>query len=255
MLVSSMNSNIVSFEELEQIVSNIRGNLTSNQIAQLVDIVSNCFDIETTCKELHRIKASPSKINWLKNQISNLPSNEILRIISFALYDSLERSHSPPVEIYWTGPSENSSVRMTWSALSEIVLSAEKNITLVGYNISKGMGKILDYLEMKQNEGVRLCFLIDRYQTKDSFKEWVESLSIKPDVYDRPEDETSPLTSLHVKCVVVDDCVAMFGSANLTKYGTLKNVELGITIRDITAVRTIVSLLEDLKASLIKVEY
>ena len=253
-MVSSMNSRIISFDELEQMVSNIRGNLTSNQISDFLEIVGSCFDIQTTCKELHTLKASPSKINWLRSLISSLPNNEVLTVVSFSLYDSIERRDPPPVEIYWTGPSENSSVRMTWSALSELVLSAERSITLVGYNISRGMGKILDYLEMKQNEGVRLCFLIDRYEKKESFKEWLSSLSIKPEVYDRPEDEESPFTSLHVKCVVVDERVAMFGSANLTKYGTLKNIELGITIRDQIAVRTIVSLLEDLKESLIRIE-
>ena len=57
------------------------------------------------------------------------------------------------------------------------------------------------------------------------------------------------MSALHAKCVVVDNRVAFFGSANMTYHGMKGNIELNLIVRDKKSVRTIVLLFEELKGS------
>lgn len=158
------------------------------------------------------------------------------------------------IEICWTGKTENRHIRKTGPALSQIILSAKRSILIVGYAINVNMKGIMEDLEAKSKEGVKLIFMIDRLEEKRDFLEWASRLPYPPQLYDRQEDPNDPLSSLHIKCVIVDDKKAMFGSANLTYHGMKANRELGIIIKDETVVKTIVSLLNELKEELVKYE-
>lgn len=157
-----------------------------------------------------------------------------------------------PIEICWTGDTKNRHTRKTGAALSQLILSAKKSILIVGYAISTNMNEITKDLEAKSKEGVKLTFMINRLEEKRDFLDWARKLPYLPELYDRQEDQNAPMSSLHIKCVIVDGKKAMFGSANLTYHGMKANRELGIIIKDESVVRTVVDLLEELKEELVK---
>ena len=156
------------------------------------------------------------------------------------------------IEICWTGDTKNRHIRKTAPALSQMILSASRSILIVGYAISTNMKEIMKDLEAKSKEGVILTFMIDRLEDKRDFLDWARKLPYPPELYDRQEDPNAPMSSLHIKCVIVDGKKALFGSANLTYHGMKANRELGIIIKDESVVRTVVDLLEDLKEELVK---
>ena len=157
-----------------------------------------------------------------------------------------------PIEICWTGDTKNRHTRKTGAALSQLILSAKKSILIVGYAISTNMNEITKDLEAKSKEGVKLTFMINRLEEKRDFLDWARKLPYPPELYDKQEDPNAPMSSLHIKCVIVDGKKAMFGSANLTYHGMKANRELGIIIKDESVVRTVVDLLEELKEELVK---
>ena len=156
------------------------------------------------------------------------------------------------IEICWTGDTKNRHTRKTGAALSQLILSAKKSILIVGYAISTNMNEITKDLEAKSKEGVKLTFMINRLEEKRDFLDWARKLPYPPELYNRQEDPNAPMSSLHIKCVIVDGKKAMFGSANLTYHGMKANRELGIIIKDESVVRTVVDLLEELKEELVK---
>ena len=152
------------------------------------------------------------------------------------------------VEICWTGDTQNRRVRKTGPALSSILFQAERSILIVGYSIETSAKDVMETLEKKSMEGVKLTFMVDRLDKKASFLEWAGKLATPPEMYTRPVDPRDSISSLHIKCIVVDEKIAMFGSANLTYHGMRGNRELGLIISDISSVRTIIELLNELKA-------
>jgi hypothetical protein len=161
-------------------------------------------------------------------------------------------AHEGDTEVCWTGPTKDPTVRLTWPALSELLLSAEKRILIVDYEINTQMDPIMDILRRKSESGVRLEFIIDRLDEKKDFLSWIRSLTHKPDLYDRSEDPNDTMSALHAKCVIVDDKVAFFGSANLTYHGMKGNTELNLIVRDRSTVDSIVRLFQELRSSLKK---
>lgn len=156
------------------------------------------------------------------------------------------------IEICWTGNTKNRHIRKTAPALSQMIISARRSILIVGYAINAKMGDILQSLEERSNDGVKLVFMINRLEEKKDFLEWAKRLSNPPELYDKQENPNDPMSSLHVKCVIVDEKMAMFGSANLTFHGMKANRELGIIIKDDSVVKTIVNLLDELKEELVR---
>ena len=174
--------------------------------------------------------------------------------VSLSLLNLSKVNMNLPIEICWTGPTNNPHIRMTWPALSEIILDAKESILIVGYAITTKMERVMDYLEEKSKEGVKLVFMIDRVEEKKDFLQWVKRLHPPFEIYNRPEDTSDPLSALHVKCVIVDEKIAMFGSANLTYHGMKGNIELGLVVKDERTVKTIVHQLCSLKNEMIKYE-
>ena len=158
------------------------------------------------------------------------------------------------IEICWTGPTKNRHIRLTGPALEELLYSAKKSIIIVGYSINIGIKDQLDFLVKKSREQVQLTFMIDRLHEKKDFLQWLKRLPMPAEVYDRPPDSEDDMSALHIKCIIVDEEKAMFGSANLTYHGIKGNIELGIIIEDQKIVKKIVDLLNELKMELVKID-
>lgn len=245
-----MPTDSLSLENTSELVAKMRMMLSKNQTMMLVKMLEERGFTCPTTQDIDRLGLSPSNTELLKRNIKRMKEEEIFAI-TLSLFGIVKPESSNPIEICWTGPSENRHVRMTWPALSEILLSAENSILIVGYAINTNMGSIMNYLEEKSRSGVKLIFMIDRLEEKEDFLLWAKRLPQPPELYDRPKDPEDPMSALHIKCVVIDERVAMFGSANLTYHGMRGNIELGLILHDETVVKSIVDLLDGLKENLV----
>jgi phosphatidylserine/phosphatidylglycerophosphate/cardiolipin synthase-like enzyme len=249
-----MSTNNLILKKLSSSTIKIRTLLSNNQLPEFTRMMEEIGFTHPTSKDMNKLNLSPSNRDRLKRYLKEIKDKDGLMAISLSLIEHSKSGIEPPMEICWTGPSYDSHVRMTWPALSEIILSATESILIVGYVINTKMGKILDHLEKKSEAGVKLVFMIDRLGEKRDFLKWVKRLHPPLELYDRPKDQKDPLSALHIKCVVVDERTAMFGSANLTYHGMKGNIELGLVVRDEKIVKKIVHLLNGLRRELIKFE-
>lgn len=151
------------------------------------------------------------------------------------------------LEICWTGDTLNRNVRKTGPALCDLLYMAKRSILIVGYSIEPSAKDVMETLEEKSMDGVNITFMVDKLDKKANFLKWTENLVTPPELYTRPEDPDNRTSSLHIKCIVVDGKAVMFGSANMTYNGMKGNRELGLIIRDVSAVRTIIELLDELR--------
>jgi len=248
----SLSTEIPILERLSSAVDKINTLLSNDKVIEFVKMIEGIGFMPPPPKELDRLSLSPSQRDKLGRYLKEIGNDSDLMAVSLSLLNLSKVNMNLPIEICWTGPSKNSHIRMTWPALSEIILDAKESILIAGYAITTKMERVMDYLEEKSKEGVKLVFMIDRVEEKKDFLQWVKRLHPPLEIYDRPEDTSDPLSALHVKCVIVDEKIAMFGSANLTYHGLKGNIELDIIIKDESTVKKIVSLLYGLKKELKK---
>ncbi len=74
--------------------------------------------------------------------------------------------------------------------------------------------------------------ILRRFANRFRTQEWPGTRL--PAIYYDPrslDDEASTRTSLHAKCVVVDEQVAFISSANFTEAAQVRNIEVGVLIR------------------------
>ena len=124
--------------------------------------------------------------------------------------------------------SYNKNIDNTSRVMLEMINSATKSITLVGYLIQNGSKKIFNALyniQLKKNIKIRFIFNDgDKYYNKIRTY-WPESEKLPPIYTYKPK---KPNTSLHAKIIIIDSCDILVTSANLTNYGINENIEMGI---------------------------
>lgn len=163
-----------------------------------------------------------------------------------------EREHRvpPKLDLVWTGPeSRLSTSRDTAIVVRQLFERARRNVVVGGFRFDNGEELFAPLHAVMRDHGVRATFFVDiatRAATAagadahatdfiDRFfwKHWRFG-DPKPDVYYDPRTAAPgpPWVSLHAKCVVVDDEVALITSANFTDRGQTRNTELGVRIED-----------------------
>lgn len=165
-----------------------------------------------------------------------------------------EREARPPApELVWTGPSPAASgARDTATVLDELFDEATERVLVAGYSFDHGKD-ILRRLHAAMGRGVQVDVFLDIKvedwersgladdETRRGLVEERVNAFLKrnwpgeplPAIhYDERPLKTSLYASLHAKCVVVDEEVALVTSANFTNRGQERNVEVGVVIRD-----------------------
>ena len=138
------------------------------------------------------------------------------------------------VEMVWTGPSRmGSGVRNTLPVIDEMLESAspEERITIVGYRITGGAGKILDRLNACLRSGVKVDIIVDRNteNLRELDKCFPEKCLVRPAIYTRMGKEPK-FYKVHAKVIMIGGRQALVGSANLTGLGTEVNFEIGLLV-------------------------
>ena len=156
-----------------------------------------------------------------------------------------ERMHNPgpSLDLVWSGPeSAHSQSRDTSQVLRELFAGAERSVIVAGFAFW-GASTIFDRLhERALEKGLDVEFYIHIDPTGNNpqmteasfFRHTWPWKDCRPRVYydARTDDVDAGSSSMHAKCVVIDEAIAFITSANFTGAAQHTNVELGIVIKD-----------------------
>ncbi len=163
------------------------------------------------------------------------------------------RAREPQMELCWTGePLEG--IRMMEPALYDLILDAEKEIIIVGYVFNINAGRLAELLDRKSEEGVKIILILNRLEDDENLMEWARGRKHPLELYSKKKDIHDPLSSLHMKCIVVDSKKAFVGSTNLSFHGLKKNIEIGIIFDDYRLIKKLYAIIDVLKADLEHIE-
>ena len=146
---------------------------------------------------------------------------------------AIERArHYQSVSVVWTGPESGvSSSRLTAAAVIELINSARSALFLVSYATQREP-QIAAALSAAVARDVAVTLLAERHADNPSYSSaatpfpGLDALRLH-----WPSSSRPPGAALHAKIIVVDDQVALVGSANLTSRAMESNLECGILIR------------------------
>ena len=155
-----------------------------------------------------------------------------------------------PIELVVTGPdAPGVSLRDTSVVIRELFSKAKLEVLVVGYAVYQGRQVFATLAEnMDRNPGLKVTLCLDvrrgqgdtslasdivlRFEKNFKTKEWPGKRL--PEIYFDPralEADWSSKAALHAKCVVVDTAEAFVSSANFTEAAHVKNIEVGMLIR------------------------
>lgn len=167
----------------------------------------------------------------------------------------LAQSRAHSVDTVWTGPEVlGSEVRRTEAVVTEMVVSAENELLIVGYWLVTSTAQIRSLIEtliQQSRKGIQVRFVFDpgeKSGSPDNFSAlnelWPHNLSGAPrEVYSWSQYMTKATNSsgqqydrkLHAKVIVADRRDALVTSANLTHAGLIGNLEMGFRVQGVTA--------------------
>lgn len=135
------------------------------------------------------------------------------------------------VKVVWTGPESGvHGSRLTAAAVIELIDSARQEILLVSF-ATQTEPTIRDALAQAVARGVAVTMLTERPEDNPGYSSARTPFpGLRALRLHWPASERPPHTSLHAKIIVVDDRVALVGSANLTSRAMEDNLECGILI-------------------------
>ena len=162
-----------------------------------------------------------------------------------------ERRHRPVprVDLVWTGPeARQADSRDTSIVVKELFELAKRSVIIGGYCFDHAESILGPLHTAMAERGVAVTMFLDIEGQAPSVEAMTEFATAKmdeffakrwkfgdprPDVYYDPRTITpGPITSLHAKCIVVDDEYALVTSANFTGAGQTRNIEVGVRIED-----------------------
>jgi phosphatidylserine/phosphatidylglycerophosphate/cardiolipin synthase-like enzyme len=175
--------------------------------------------------------------------------HQIATTLELLLLDRSDgRKNEPQIDLVTSGPeSPGISNRDTAVVVRELFSHAKKSVLVVGYAVYQGanvfealaqrMEQVPD-LDVKlflnvarpDNDATKAEIIVSQYAQRFRNSQWPKGCRL-PEVYYDPrsvaEDKRS---SLHAKCVVVDAEQVFVSSANFTKAGQERNIEVGLKI-------------------------
>jgi phosphatidylserine/phosphatidylglycerophosphate/cardiolipin synthase-like enzyme len=154
------------------------------------------------------------------------------------------------VDLVWTGPeTPGVANRDTGVVVRDLFGSAESEVLVAGFAVYQGrevFKRLADRMEERPQLRVILFLDVQRAQADPSLpedvlrrfaqrfrqQEWPDARL--PELFYDPRSLTpdpGKRSSLHAKCVVVDQRVALVTSANFTEAAQMRNIEVGALIR------------------------
>lgn len=151
------------------------------------------------------------------------------------------------IDVAWTGPDiPGSNSRLTSSVVASLVDEATLDVYLISYAMHSE-SSLTTALGQAIGRGVKVTVLYERREDNPGFSGWAvpfRGLELRRLCW--PLSKRPVGASMHAKALVVDRRICLIGSANITDTAMMKNLELGVIIRDQLIARGIVESIENL---------
>lgn len=163
------------------------------------------------------------------------------------------------VDLVTSGPeAPGVTNRDTSVVVREMFAHAKQSVTVIGYAVYQGqkvfeaLAQRMDskpelqvelFLNISRGDGdtTKSEILVSRFVERFKSKQWPTGSRL-PIIYYDPRslsDYTPIRSSLHAKCVVVDDEDVFVSSANFTEAGQQRNIEVGLRLDNVSLARRI----------------
>ncbi len=136
------------------------------------------------------------------------------------------------LDVVWTGPETGSGIgRLTAATVIDLIGQARHEILIVSY-ATRSEPAIEAALAVAAGRGAQITILAERHADNPNYTATgtpfpgLQALRLRWPASRRPAG-----AALHAKIIVVDDTIALVGSANFTSRGMESNLECGILIR------------------------
>jgi phosphatidylserine/phosphatidylglycerophosphate/cardiolipin synthase-like enzyme len=162
-----------------------------------------------------------------------------------------EESVAHRSEVVVSGPvSDSTPVRLTSSMISEVIHESRESLLVVSF-AAFGVAEVVYELERAAQRGVRIDLVLESTTAEGGTLHGpvgpsaaFETLRRHVTFWTWPAVRRPVVgasrAALHAKLVAADERVAFLGSANLTDKALAYNLELGVIIRDLAVVRSMV---------------
>lgn len=248
-------------------MSDVFPRLNSNELRLLVNgLRSGRLSIPSSSLQLGRLfqgqtcQAVCQKFDELS--ALNFTSEQVATLIESILqerevYRSTEQS---VIDLVTSGPeAPGVTSRDTSVVVREMFAHAKTSVVVIGYAVYQGqkvfesLARSMDsspelqvefYLNISRGDGdtTKSEILVSRFIERFKSHQWPPGSRL-PTVYYDPRsisDDTPVRSSLHAKCIVVDDADLFVSSANFTEAGQERNIEVGLRLNNIRLARKLV---------------
>jgi cardiolipin synthase A/B len=187
---------------------------------------------------VRRLRASAGSVilrdacDQLSRRLANAEPAYLSGLLAGAACAVSRARQQQSVSIVWTGPESGvSSSRLTAAAVIDLINVAQSEILLVSY-ATQTESSIKAALSAATERNVAVTLLAERREDNPSYSGVATPF---PDLsvlrLHWPASSRPPGAALHAKVIVIDDQIALVGSANLTSRAIESNLECGILIR------------------------
>ncbi len=173
--------------------------------------------------------------------LADLPSTAARMVVEAVLAERTAHPR-PGLELVWTGREGGPTLsRDTSQVLPELFARAERRVIIAGFAFYEASNIFAPLHVRARDAGVEVEFFIHVDGTGQNARMSAASFfthswpwrDVTPRLYyDARADAADTSSTMHAKCVVVDDREVLITSANFTGRAQRANVELGVLIRD-----------------------
>lgn len=231
----------LSTSELRTLISGLESGRITVPVSsiQLSKVLSNSF-----------LQPVLSDLESLQNKGFDGP--QIAAAIQLVFEARIETENAKDIDLVTSGPEgPGSTNRETSAVVRELFSSAQQSVYVIGYAIYQGQ-KVFEYLcnRMKENPDLAVKFfleihrpdnnttpsniLVSQFATRFKTKQWPDDCRLPEIFYDpRSVSDNLPIrSSMHAKCLVIDERLVFVSSANFTEAAQERNIEVGLTIEN-----------------------
>jgi phosphatidylserine/phosphatidylglycerophosphate/cardiolipin synthase-like enzyme len=174
-------------------------------------------------------------------RLAGLPAAAASLVVESVLAERTVRPR-PELELVWTGREGGATLsRDTSQVLPQLFARAERRVIVAGFAFYEASNLFEPLHARARDAGVEVEFFIHvdgtgqdaRMSPANFFTYSWPWRDVTPRLYyDARADAADASSTMHAKCVIVDDREVLITSANFTGRAQHDNVELGVLIRD-----------------------
>jgi hypothetical protein len=171
-----------------------------------------------------------------------VPTTAALLVVESVLAERTANPR-PELELVWTGREGGATLsRDTSQVLPQMFSRAERRVVVAGFAFFEASDIFSPLHERARDTGADVEFFIHVDGTGQNWSMSAASFltyswpwrDVRPRVYyDARADAADTSSTMHAKCVIIDDREVLITSANFTGRAQRDNVELGVLIRDV----------------------